>query len=329
MKAKDRVTVILCANATGTCKITPVVIGKAKKPRCFRLNPPQLPYYSQKSAWNDSVLFKKWWTEIFLQEIRAWTSSPVALLMDGFSGHERECQDPIGQVTVFYFPPNVTSIFQPLDQGIISAFKTKYKGYVLEKLVGTVDSFAELQVLGKQYPDGCAGLDYGNPPHISDAICIIKHCWDSITEEAISACWKHSNCLPFTDAQPISDYTDLSAIEEELLSHMQTLLPSAASIFGLDKSLRNVQLQVLDAWLHIEECEIFGTSDDLEDDEIEESEENVSHGQSETLERASAIQILLPHIHNIHAVGFKLRDSNISNAARELCNYVVKLSDKV
>ncbi|KAL5503328.1 hypothetical protein EMCRGX_G010257 [Ephydatia muelleri] len=271
MKAKDRVTVILCANATGTCKITPVVIGKAKKPRCFRLNPPQLPYYSQKSAWNDSVLFKKWWTEIFLQEIRAWTSSPVALLMDGFSGHERECQDPIGQVTVFYFPPNVTSIFQPLDQGIISAFKTKYKGYVLEKLVGTVDSFAELQVLGKQYPDGCAGLDYGNPPHISDAICIIKHCWDSITEEAISACWKHSNCLPFTDAQPISDYTDLSAIEEELLSHMQTLLPSAASIFGLDKSLRNVQLQVLDAWLHIEECEIFGTSDDLEDDEIEET----------------------------------------------------------
>ena len=87
---------------------------------------------------------------------------------------------------------------------------------------------------------------------------------------------------------------------------------------------------MLDAWLHIEECEIFGTSDDLEDDEIEESEENVfSHGQFETLERASAIQMLLPHIHNIHAVGLKLRDSNISNAARELCNYVVKLSDKV
>lgn len=82
----------------------------------------------------------------------------------GFSGHGRECHDPIGQVTVFYFPPNVTSIFQPLDQGIISAFKTKYKSCVLEKLVGTVDSFVELQLLGKQCPDGCAGLEYGNHP---------------------------------------------------------------------------------------------------------------------------------------------------------------------
>lgn len=111
---------------------------------------------------------------------------------------------------------------------------------------------------------------------------------------------------------------------------MKTLLPSAASIFGVDKSLRNVQLQVLDARLHIEECEIFGTSDDLEDDEIEESEENVlSHGQIETLEGASAIQMMLPHIHHIHAVGLKLHDSNITNAARELCSYIVKLSDKV
>lgn len=65
MKAKDRVNVILCINATGTCKITPVMIGKAKKPRCFRLNPPQVPHYSQKSAWNDSVVFNKWWTEVF------------------------------------------------------------------------------------------------------------------------------------------------------------------------------------------------------------------------------------------------------------------------
>ena len=59
LKAKDRLTVIVCTNASGTCKIPPAVIGKAKKPRCFRRNPPQLPYYSQASAWNDSVLFNK------------------------------------------------------------------------------------------------------------------------------------------------------------------------------------------------------------------------------------------------------------------------------
>ena len=65
MKAKDRITVIVCTNASRTCKISPAVIGKAKKPRCFQSNPPQLPYYSQACAWNDSVVFNKWWNEIF------------------------------------------------------------------------------------------------------------------------------------------------------------------------------------------------------------------------------------------------------------------------
>ena len=92
MKAKDRLTVILCVNATGTFKISPTVIGTAKRPRCFVRNPPELPYFNQTSAWND----KKWWHQIFLKEVREWTTSPVALLMDGFSGHNRECSDPLG-----------------------------------------------------------------------------------------------------------------------------------------------------------------------------------------------------------------------------------------
>ena len=69
MKAKDRITVIVCTNASRTCKISPAVIGKAKKPRCFQSNPPQLPYYSQACAWNDSVVFNKWWNEIFKKKI--------------------------------------------------------------------------------------------------------------------------------------------------------------------------------------------------------------------------------------------------------------------
>ena len=46
MKAKDRITIILCSNSTGTCKVhvPPTVIGSAKNPRCFKDNPPCLPY---------------------------------------------------------------------------------------------------------------------------------------------------------------------------------------------------------------------------------------------------------------------------------------------
>ena len=36
-KSKDRLTVLGCANATGTHKLKPVLIGKFAKPRCFKM----------------------------------------------------------------------------------------------------------------------------------------------------------------------------------------------------------------------------------------------------------------------------------------------------
>ncbi len=47
-KAKDRVTLITCTNATGTHKIPLAMIGKAANPRCFRSCQSPLPYNSQK-----------------------------------------------------------------------------------------------------------------------------------------------------------------------------------------------------------------------------------------------------------------------------------------
>ena len=52
-KAKDRVTINACANASGTIKLTLLLIGKAKNPRCFcNLNKEALPvlYCSKKNA---------------------------------------------------------------------------------------------------------------------------------------------------------------------------------------------------------------------------------------------------------------------------------------
>ena len=43
-KAKDRVTLITCTNATATHKIPLAIIGKAAKPRCFRVRQSPIPY---------------------------------------------------------------------------------------------------------------------------------------------------------------------------------------------------------------------------------------------------------------------------------------------
>ena len=59
-QCKDRLTVALCCNATGTVKAKPFVIGKSKRPRSFRRFDPTefVDYASNRKAWMTSIEFK-------------------------------------------------------------------------------------------------------------------------------------------------------------------------------------------------------------------------------------------------------------------------------
>jgi len=52
-KPKDRLSVMLCANADGSDKLRPLIIGKSLNPRCFKTSNAQLycDYYANKKAW--------------------------------------------------------------------------------------------------------------------------------------------------------------------------------------------------------------------------------------------------------------------------------------
>ncbi|KAH9379666.1 hypothetical protein HPB48_018062 [Haemaphysalis longicornis] len=60
-KSAVRVSVLLCCNATGTKKLTPLVIAKCKKPRCMK-NLVSLPYYYRANSrtWMTRELFSEW-----------------------------------------------------------------------------------------------------------------------------------------------------------------------------------------------------------------------------------------------------------------------------
>ena len=60
-ESKERVTVMNCANATGTHKLPLLLIGKSKHPRCFK-NISQLPliYKNQSNAWMNGNEFDSW-----------------------------------------------------------------------------------------------------------------------------------------------------------------------------------------------------------------------------------------------------------------------------
>ena len=75
---------------------------------------------------------------------------------------------------MFKLPPNITSVFQPMDQGIIAALKSGYRNRLLSRLVEVADNYGDLQAMAKQLPQGSAGLQYGCPPHVLDAITLLK-----------------------------------------------------------------------------------------------------------------------------------------------------------
>lgn len=67
--AKERITLLLCANASGSKIISPLLIGKAQNPRSFKNKVLPLDYAHSKNAWMTSLLFKNWFHEKFVPEV--------------------------------------------------------------------------------------------------------------------------------------------------------------------------------------------------------------------------------------------------------------------
>ena len=70
---KDRMTVLLCWNKTGSHKLMPLVIGKFGKPRYFHhinMNPLPALYQQSKTAWMTSTIFDDWFHEDFVPSVR-------------------------------------------------------------------------------------------------------------------------------------------------------------------------------------------------------------------------------------------------------------------
>lgn len=67
--AKERITFMLTANADGSHKLKPLVIGKSKKPRCFKGFNNPLPYANSKNAWMTRYIFREWFFNHFVKEV--------------------------------------------------------------------------------------------------------------------------------------------------------------------------------------------------------------------------------------------------------------------
>ncbi|EAL18738.1 hypothetical protein CNBI3240 [Cryptococcus deneoformans B-3501A] len=93
-------------------------------------------------------------------------------------------KDPGGltNITLRFFKPNLPAHVQPMDAGIISAFKSRYRAKVI--------------------PFALANYEDGVPPHlcykvdIKSAMEMADDSWNEITGETVENCWKKvSGCI--------------------------------------------------------------------------------------------------------------------------------------
>ena len=173
-KIKERITVALCANADGTEKIKPLVIGKSLKPRCFKNFVVELyvDYKANKKSWMNSLIFRDYLKSLNRKMRRA--NRKILLIMDNAPSHSIP---DLSHIEHHFLPPSTTSHLQPLDAGIIQCFKGHYRRQQLRELVRCIDN--------------------NEPPLISlkDAVRFTKIAWDDVSASTIENCWKHTGLI--------------------------------------------------------------------------------------------------------------------------------------
>ena len=184
---KRRITLLPCSNATGEDKLDMWVIGQSMNPRCFgshkqRIQHLPIQYRNNKTAWMTGEIFKEWLSAFKVHVLRDDPHRKVLLLLDGFSAHLsglREWQEKSGHpgIRVEFLPGNATSLYQPMDQGIIRNLKLYYRKQLLENMVHHT-------------------LSGRNPLKEIDLLqCIqwLLHSWRShVSSSTIANCWRKS-----------------------------------------------------------------------------------------------------------------------------------------
>lgn len=187
---------------TGTEKLKFVLIGKSAKPRCFRgvKNLP-LTYYSNKKAWMTSELFEKWLLNLDKQFLLQ--NRKVLFLIDNCPAHP-SIDHQLKAIKLIFFPPNMTSKLQPLDQGIIKSFKFHYKRRILQKVL---DGFEANDTIPK--------IDLLDCIHISAIVWRVD-----VTQATIQNCFTKAgfgtqNFYDREDEMPLSELKKIIAIIEQ------------------------------------------------------------------------------------------------------------------
>lgn len=258
--SKDRVTLLFCTNKTGSHKLLPVCIGKSKNPRCFKnQDMQQLPvvYKNSANAWMTAALFLDWFNNHFVPSVQAYLKKrrlePKALLLlDNCPAHPpaESLISKDGKVKVLYLPKNTTALIQPLDQGIINAFKVNYRRELIKSLLSSDDEITK----------------FLKSMTLKEVAYVVGIAWNAISNITVMNCWRK-----VCSATIIPEQTDTEeTVEHSTESTLQSVDLNEDEIGQIREILGEPELSGSDVenWINIDKteavCKILSDEDIIE-----------------------------------------------------------------
>ncbi|XP_066547533.1 tigger transposable element-derived protein 1-like [Amia ocellicauda] len=257
--AKDQCTLLLGANAAGDHKLKPLMVYHSENPHALKgYAKGHLPVHwrANQKGWITGPMFVEYFSGFLHLELKAYCDRQnlpfkILLLLDNCPRHPVSLAHLSDHIKVMFLPPNTTSLIQPMDHGIIKAFKSYYLRRTLKKLVNETDSQQKISV-----------KDVWRSFNIKMAIDLIGEAWDEVPQQCLNGVWQ--NIWPAV----VNDFRDFAA--DEVLTNARHEIVELARTAGFDEVNEENVAELLES--HREE---LSNEDLLELDKEREQEESV------------------------------------------------------
>ncbi|XP_050686674.1 tigger transposable element-derived protein 1-like [Eriocheir sinensis] len=219
---KDRLTLLLCANASGDCKIKPLLVYHSENPRPFKKNGVQksklsVMWRANKKAWTTRQFFMEWFV-VSAPAVKTYLIEKnlplkALLLMDNAPAHPPGVEEELGKgykfIEVMFLPPNTTPLIQPMDQNVIASFKKLYTKALFERCF-EVTSETELTL--REF--------WKNHFNILHCLRLIDKAWGQVSVRSLQSAWKNlwPTCVTAKDFEGFEPSVQESAVVEDIVS---------------------------------------------------------------------------------------------------------------